>query len=108
MVHHWLPMKLEDDVVIHNGLVHAVGWRLGVLYADDGLLGFWDPEWLQGAFNILIGLLLWIGLMYKVAKSKTMKCHQGTIWSGISEVAFDRKSTGKVATYQDRLQRRLQ
>ena len=35
-------MTLEDNDVIHERLVHAVGWILGVLYVDDGLIGSQD------------------------------------------------------------------
>ena len=39
VVHNWLSMKVEDDMVIHDGLVHAVVRSMGVFYADDGLIG---------------------------------------------------------------------
>ena len=30
-------------------------WRfLGILYADNGVVGLQDLEWLQGALNVLI------------------------------------------------------
>ena len=63
VVWHWLSMTLEDVTVIHDGLVHEVGRSLEILYADDGLIGSQDPEWLQGGLNVPIGPLLWIGLM---------------------------------------------
>ena len=31
-------MTVEDDAVIHGGLVHVVGWSMGVFYADYGLV----------------------------------------------------------------------
>ena len=45
---------------------------MGVFYANEGMIGSWDPEWLQGAINILIGLFIRVGIMANVAKSKTM------------------------------------
>ena len=44
VVQHCLLMTLEDGSFIQDGLVHAVVRILGVLYADDGLLGLWDLE----------------------------------------------------------------
>ena len=32
-----------------------MGRRLGIFYADNGVLGAWDSEWLQNALNVLIG-----------------------------------------------------
>ena len=50
-----------------------LGWRWeGVwecFYADVGLIGSRDPEWLQGALNVLIRLLRRVGKMPNVAKS---------------------------------------
>ena len=48
VVRHWLFMTVEDDAVIHDGLVHAVGRSIGVLYADNGLIGSQEPKLLQG------------------------------------------------------------
>ena len=85
MVWHWLSMSLEDVAVIHDGLGHAVGRSLKVFYADNGFIGLWDLEWLQGVLNVMIGPFLRIGLMESVAKSKKMTCHPGAIWLGMSE-----------------------
>ena len=65
---------MEGGTVIHNRLGHAVGHSLGVFYADDGIIGSQDTEWLQGAFTVLIDLFLQIGLMANVTKSKTTTC----------------------------------
>ena len=46
VVRHWLSMTVEDDTVIHDGMVHAVGWSMGVFYGDDGPIGLRYPEWL--------------------------------------------------------------
>ena len=66
-----IDYTVHKGTIIHNGLGHAVGWSLGVLYADDGLLGSWYPEQLQ------CGLFNHIGLMTNAAKSKTMACQPG-------------------------------
>ena len=95
MVRHWLSMTVEDDVVIFKGLVHAVGRSMGVLYADNGLLGSRGLEWLQGDPNVRFGLFRQIGLMANIAKSKTMMCQQGMIRSGILEEVVGWRSMGK-------------
>ena len=107
MVWNWISMTVEDDAVIHDGLVHVVGWSIGVLYSDDGPIGLWDPEWLQEAPNVLIDMFRYIGLMSNVAKSKIMTCQPETIRSGMSEEAVGRIITEKIATYRERLWRQL-
>ena len=37
-------MTLEDDAVVHGGLVHAVGRSMGVFYVEDVRVGSRDPE----------------------------------------------------------------
>ena len=107
VVRNWLSMTVGDNAVIHDGLGHAVGRILGVFYEEDGILGSQYLEWIQGSLNVLIGLLLQIDLMANVTKSKTMTHQPGAIWSGMLKEEVGRKSTGKGATYQERLQRCL-
>ena len=68
VIYQWMSIPVEDDAVIHDMLGHAVGWRLGIFYTCDSLLGSRYPEWIQGDLNVLIGLFRQIGLMANVAK----------------------------------------
>ena len=43
----WLAMTVGDQRVAHDGVVEAVGWCLGVFYADYGMVGSRDAEWLK-------------------------------------------------------------
>ena len=81
VVRHWLSMTVEYDTVIHNGLGRDLGQSVGVFYLIDVIIGLQDPEWQQGAFDILIGLFFWIVLMASAPKSKTMMCQPGKIRS---------------------------
>ena len=47
---------------------------MGMFYADDGMVVLQDPQWLQGALGVLIGLLCWYGLVVNISKSKAMIC----------------------------------
>ena len=51
-----MSMTVEDEAFVHNWMVHAVGWSMGVFYANDGIIGSWDLEWLQGDLTVIIGL----------------------------------------------------
>ena len=52
----WLAMIVEDQRVDHNGIGDTIGRCLGVFYADDGMVGSIDTEWLQHSINVLVGL----------------------------------------------------
>ena len=45
-----------------------------VFYADDGMVGASDPEWLQGAFSALLAIFYRVGLQTNVNKTVSMAC----------------------------------
>ena len=63
VVRHWLEglqaEKYEKDA--EGGERHF----LVVFYADDGMVGATDPQWLQGAFSALVAILDRVGLMWR-------------------------------------------
>ena len=73
---------------------------MGVYYVGYGIMDSWDPEWLQGALHVSVGLVRMIGLADNVTKSKTMTCQTGAIILGVSQEAFGQRSTGEGATYR--------
>ena len=44
MVQTWLLITVEDGVVVHDRLRNTVGQIMSVIYADDEILGFMEPE----------------------------------------------------------------
>ena len=72
VVRTWLSMTVEDHRVTHDGLGETVGRCLGVFYAEYGMVGSHDPDWLQNVMNFLVGLFRRYGLEYNVVKSRTM------------------------------------
>ena len=50
------------------------GHFLAVFYADDGMVGASDPEWLQGAFSALVAIFDRVGLQTNVNKTVSMAC----------------------------------
>ena len=79
MVCNWLSMIVEDDVVICDGMGHAIGRSTRVFYTYNGIIGSQEQEWIHGACKILIGLFHHIFLMTNITKSKNMTCQLGTI-----------------------------
>ena len=76
-------------------------------YAYGGILGSWDPEWLQVALNILIGLFRHIGLVANFKKLNTIMFQTVGIILGISEEALSQRSTGKRSNYRYWLRRKI-
>ena len=73
MVHNWLVLTVEDDLVAHEGPGLAVRRYLGLFYANNGMVGLWDPEWPQGNLSVIIGLFRRYGPVAIVFKYKAMK-----------------------------------
>ena len=77
--------------------------RGAVFYIDDGMVAFTDPDWLQGTFNTLTGLLNIAGLLTNNRKMVRMifcPCHEEEIqW----ETVYERRVTGEgLNTRRDR------
>ena len=77
-------MTVEDQRVAHNGMVEASGLCLGVFYANDGMVGSRDVEWIQHLMNVLVGLLRQYGLVSNIAKSRMMMCQPDSLRLGMS------------------------
>ena len=89
----WLAITVEYHRVAHNGLGEAFGSCLGVLYADDGMVGSRD----------LVGLFQRYGLAAKAAKSRSMTCQPGALKLGVSAESKALKCMGVVDSYHVRL-----
>ena len=79
VVRNWLALTVEDQLVDQEGLGLSVGSCLGFLYVNNGVVGSRDPQWLQVALNVLVGLFRRYGLVANVANSKAMKFQLGTL-----------------------------
>ena len=53
----WLSMTIEYKLVTHNRMGFVMELYMGMFYTYDGLVRLMDSEWIQGALNVLIGLL---------------------------------------------------
>jgi len=55
-------------------------WRLmAIFYADDTLIASRDPELLQEAVDVIVGLFKYVGLRTNTKKTKVMTCLPGKI-----------------------------
>ena len=56
VVKNWIALAVEDKLVAHEGMGIKAGQCLGLFYAENGIVGSWNPECLQSALNVLISL----------------------------------------------------
>ena len=55
----WIDMTVEDKMVAHDRLGETVGRCLGVFYANDGMVGSRDANWLLWMQHLMNVLVLW-------------------------------------------------
>ena len=103
----WLAITVEDQRLDHNGMLEAVGRYLGVFYADDGMVGSKDAEWIKHLMNVLVGLFWWYYFAASANKYRMMTYQPDTLRSGISVEAKALKCTGVGYSYRVRLRRRI-
>ena len=95
----WLAMTVEDQMVDHERLEETVGKCLGIFYADDGMVGSRDPDWMQHSMNVLVGLIQRYGLVSNINKSRAMMCQPVILRSGMSKEDKALKCTGVGDSY---------
>lgn len=105
---HWLTLVVDDSSAASVGLGETAAEKLALFCADDGLLSAVDPDWLQPALDILIGLFRRIGLATNTSKTKLMTCHPATIQTTVSNLAYERRMTGRGESFRERQRRRVE
>jgi len=73
-----------------------------LFYADDGKVASTDPEWLQRAFDVLVGLFGRIGLKTNVRKTVAMICMPHCIAGRQSDEAYRHRMTGAGHSHRER------
>ena len=64
------------------------------LYADDCLIAFTDPVWLQGAFDTMTGLLERYGFWTNIVKKFSMLCYPCCAVGTQEEACYERRMNG--------------
>ena len=84
------------------------GTFLGGFYADDGMVGATDPEWLQGAFSALVAIFDRVGLQTNVDKTVSMACQPCWAGSGNRNAeGYRRRITGEGKSFRERQRERV-
>ena len=79
-----------------------------VFYADYGMVGASDPEWLQGAFSALVAIFDRVGLQTNADKTVSMACHP--CWAGSGNrtaEGYRRRKTVDGNAFQERHRERV-
>ena len=102
-----LSVIADDGSVATGGFGDTVASKLSLFCADDGLIGSREDQWLQQAMDVLVGVFRRVGWAANVGKTKTMTCFPGSMRTGLSNQAYERRVTGQGDSYRQRLHRRL-
>ena len=102
-----LAITVEYQRVSHDGQGDTFGQFLGVLYANNGMVGSHESYWIQQTMNVLISLFRRYGLASNVTKSRTMTCQPGALQASMPEEAMVMKYTGVGDSYQVIIRRRV-
>ena len=81
VVRNWLALMVGDQLFTQVVPGLAVGRCMGIFYAENVVVVFWNPEWNQGAMNVLFNPYLQYGLVANISKSNSMTFQMGTLWS---------------------------
>ena len=68
VVRYWIAEVLSDDAAM-DGLDAAVQSQLALFYADDGMIGSRDGQWLQQSLDLLVELFGRLGLRTNTDKT---------------------------------------
>ena len=101
VVRHWVTMALaESEKMGERG--NEGRYQASLFYADDGMVAFSYPRWLQWAFDTLVSLFEWVGLRTNVGKTVSMVCWTCQAAGTQLVAASGRKTTGEGPTYRER------
>ena len=100
MVQHWVMLVVEGAE--ERGERGQEGWHQAVLfYAEYGMVVPSDSQWIQGAFNTLVGLFDRVGLWTNIRKTVDMVCRSCQAAENQSEAAYGRRITGEGPTFRE-------
>ena len=94
VVRHWVTGVIADAE--ERGELGKEGRHQAALfYAYDAMVASSNHQWLQGAFNTLVGMFDRVGLSKYAGKTVSMVCHPCQAAGNLSDVAYGRRVTEK-------------
>ena len=101
VIRHWVTVVMPKDVVT-GGLGLTIIDLAEYFYAHDGLMAFTQTDRIHRAFDVLAGLFDRVDLLTNTAKTVGMVCLILHAPCGLSEEAYERRTTVKGLTFQER------
>ena len=108
VVRYWLSTVSADTEAPVSGV--GVGGRAhsALFYADDGEVSSRDPDWLQGAIDVLADLFGRVGLKTNTDKTEVMICHPGHISHRVTDAAYGRRLGHGGLSFRERNRQRVE
>ena len=99
VVRHWMMVIVEGKE--ERGEREKKGSHQNALfYADNGMVASLEPQWLQGAFIILVGLFDRVGMRTDVRKTFSMVCRPCQEVGTQLEAAYGQRMMGEGPSYR--------
>jgi hypothetical protein len=90
----WLQELREGSALEPDKINHLMATFFAIFYVDDAYLASRDPDFLQRALNVILGLLACIGLETNTHKTQAMTCTPGRIHIQLPEDSYARMHGG--------------
>jgi hypothetical protein len=90
----WLRELREGSALEPDKIDHLMATFFAIFYVDDAYLASRDPEFLQRALNVIVGLFSCVGLKINAQKTQTMICTPGRIRIQLPEDSYARLRGG--------------
>jgi hypothetical protein len=90
----WLRELGEGSALKLDEIDHLMATFFAIFYVDDAYLASRDPEFLQRALNVIVGLFSHVGLKTNAQKMQTMICTPGRIRIQLPEDSYARLREG--------------
>ena len=103
VIHHWATVVTPTEMgtgILRLRIINLAAY----FYADNGLVVLTQPERLQRALGVLIGLFDQVGLRTNTGKTVSIVCHPYHALVEMSEEAYMRWMTGIRPTFWERQQ----
>ena len=107
VVHHWV-FVMTEGAEERGGRGQEDRHHNVLFYANDGMVAFSDPRWLQGTFITVVGLSDRVVLWTNAGKTVGMIFCSCQAAGTHLELAYGQRMTGEVPSYQEQQKVRVQ
>ncbi len=90
----WLRELQEGSALEPDEIDHLMATFFAIFYVDDVYLASCDPDFLQRALDVIVGLFACVGLKTNALKTQTMICTRGRIRIQFLEDSYARMHGG--------------